>query len=160
DFELNSFYRNRGDGLFDDVSIPSGFGPPSFNFLAFGMSLLDLDGRGFLDAYVANGHLQNPTNREGTTYPDRAFLMWNDGRGHFRGQGCRPAFDRTFVGRGSAVADYDNDGDPDIAVSNSGGPLQLLRNDGKHGHWLGIRLVGTKSNREGIGTKLVAKTKS
>jgi hypothetical protein len=160
DFELNSFYRNRGDGLFDDVTVPSGFGPPSFNFLAFGMSLLDLDDRGVLDAYVANGHLQDPTKREGVTYAERDFLMWNDGTGHFHEQACGPAFDRAFVGRGTAVADYDNDGDPDIAVSNSGGPLQLLRNDGRHGHWLGMKLVGRKSNREGVGTRLVARTRN
>ena len=84
--------------------------------------------------------------------------MWNDGTGHFRSRPCGPAFEHDFVGRGSAVADYDNDGDPDIAVSNSAGPLQLLRNDGEHGHWLGVELVGRKSNRQGIGARLVAET--
>ena len=63
-----------------------------------------------------------------------------------------------YVGRGSAVADYDNDGDPDLAVSNSGGPLLLLRNDGERGAWLGVQLVGRKSNRQGIGSRLVAET--
>jgi hypothetical protein len=58
------------------------------------------------------------------------------------------------------VADYDNDGDPDIAVSNSGGPLRLLRNDGAHGNWLGVSLTGTRSNRGGIGAKLVAELPS
>ncbi len=58
------------------------------------------------------------------------------------------------------MADYDNDGDPDIAVSNSGGPLQLLRNDGAHGNWLGVALGGAKSNRQGIGARLVAELPS
>jgi hypothetical protein len=156
DFELNGYYRNLGGGVFEDLTVPSGFGPPSLNFLAFGIGVLDLDDRGVLDAYIANGHLQDPTRRENTTYAERDFLMWNDGHGHFHEKGCGPAFDQAFVGRGVAVADYDNDGDPDVAVSNSGGPLQLLRNDGTHGHWAGIVLVGTRSNRQGIGARLTA----
>lgn len=62
--------------------------------------------------------------------------------------------------RASAIADYDNDGDPDIAASTSGGALQLLRNGGAHGDWLGVQLVGKKSNRQGIGTRLAAETPS
>ena len=84
--------------------------------------------------------------------------MWNDGTGRFRSRPCGTAFEQPWSGRGSAVADYDNDGDPDLAVSNSAGPLQLLRNDGEHGHWLGVELVGRKSNRQGIGARLVAET--
>jgi hypothetical protein len=56
------------------------------------------------------------------------------------------------------VADYDNDGDLDIAVSSSGGALQLLRNDGKHGNWVGFALVGRKSNRGGIGARVTLET--
>ena len=160
DFELNGYYHNLGSGLFDDLTIASGFGPPSFNFLAFGINILDLDDSGILDVFVANGHIQNPTMREGVTYAERDFLMWNDGHGRFHEQGCGPAFEEAFVSRGSAVADYDNDGDPDIAVSNSGGPLRLLRNDGAHGNWLGVSLTGTRSNRGGIGAKLVAELPS
>jgi hypothetical protein len=160
DFELNGYYHNLGNGLFDDLTIASGFGPPSFNFLAFGINILDPDDSGILDVFVANGHIQNPTMREGVAYAERDFLMWNDGHGRFHEQGCGPAFEEAFVSRGSAVADYDNDGDPDIAVSNSGGPLRLLRNDGAHGNWLGVSLTGTRSNRGGIGAKLVAELPS
>jgi hypothetical protein len=62
------------------------------------------------------------------------------------------------VGRGSALADFDNDGDVDIAVSNSGGPLELLRNDGAHGGWIGLILKGSASNRGGIGAKVTLET--
>jgi len=95
---------------------------------------------------------------QGVTYAERPFLMWNDGKGKFTERGCGEPFRRELVGRGSAVVDYDNDGDMDIAVSNSGQPLQLLRNDGKHGGWIGFVLKGKKSNRQGIGARLILET--
>jgi len=158
--QTNEYYHNLGSGVFEDLAISSGFGPPAWNFVGFGLNLLDLDNSGSLDAFVANGHIWERPQRQGTTYAQRPFLMWNDGTGHFREQGCGPAFEKPIVGRGSAVADYDNDGDPDIAVSSSGGALQLLRNDGKHGNWLGVQLIGKKSNRQGIGARLTAETSS
>ncbi|MGH9318126.1 MAG: CRTAC1 family protein, partial [Thermoanaerobaculia bacterium] len=158
DEETNEYYRNLGSGVFEDLAISSGFGPPAWNFVGFGLTLLDIDNDGALDAFIANGHIWERPQRQGTTYAQRPFLMWNDGTGHFREQGCGPVFEKPFVGRGSAIADYDNDGDLDIAVSSSGGPLQLLRNDGKHGNWLGVQLIGKKSNRQGIGARLTAET--
>jgi hypothetical protein len=155
--ETNEYYRNLGSGVFEDLSVTSGFGPPTVNYVKFGLNLLDVDNDGDLDAFVANGHISERPKR-GATYAQPAQLLWNDGTGHFKERGCGPAFEKAFVGRGSAVADYDNDGDPDIAVSNSGGPLQLLRNDGTHGNWVGVLLVGRKSNRQGIGARLVAET--
>src|SRR5262249_52434711 len=124
------------------------------------LNLFDADNDGDLDAFVANGHVLEKPRRQGTTYAERNFLMWNDGKGRFVERGCGPAFEKEFVGRGSAVADYDNDGDLDVAVSNSGGPLQLLRNDGGKGRWAGVQLVGKKSNRQGIGARLVAELPS
>jgi hypothetical protein len=156
--EPNSFFRNVGEGIFEDVSAVSGFGPPAFNFSGFGLNLLDAANAGWLDAFIANGHVLEVPKMQGVTYAERPFLMWNDGKGHFTERGCGEPFHRALVGRGSAVADYDNDGDVDIAVSNSGGPLQLLRNDGKHGNWIGFVLVGKKSNRQGIGARVTIET--
>ncbi len=158
--ETNEYYRNLGGGVFEDLSLSSGFGPPAVNFVGFGLNLFDADNDGDLDAFVANGHIFERPKRQGTPYAERPFLMWNDGTGRFVERGCGPAFAKESVGRGSAVADYDNDGDLDVAVSTSGGPLQLLRNDGGKGHWAGIQLVGRKSNRQGIGARLVAETTS
>ena len=156
--ETNELYRNRGSGVFEDVSIASGFGPPAVNLVGFGLNLVDLDGDGALDAFVANGHTFERPKRQGVPYAQRNLLLWNDGSGRFQERPCGAAFEKPHVGRGSAVADYDNDGDLDIAVSNSGGPLQLLRNDGGKARWAGVQLVGRKSNRQGIGARLVAET--
>ncbi len=156
--EWNAFYRNLGSAVFEDVSGSSGFGPPADRFSGFGLNLLDAANAGRLDAFIANGHVSEAPTLEGVTYAERPFLMWNDGKGKFVERGCGEPFRRAFVGRGSAVADFDNDGDVDIAVSNSGGPLVLLRNDGTHGGWIGFVLKGRKSNRQGIGARLTLET--
>ena len=158
DSELNSYYRNLGDLTFEDVSNPSGFGRPSFNRLGFGVTLADFDRDGSLDAHVVNGHIEVNPRRQGVTYAQIDSLLWNDGRGHFVERNCGPAFERALVGRGSAVADFDNDGDLDVAKSNSGGPLQLLRNDAAGSNWIGFELRGRRSNRQGIGARLVLET--
>ncbi len=156
--EPNQYYRNLGSGVFEDLSLSSGFGPPTLPYVKFGINLLDIDDDGDLDVFMANGHIYDRPKRQGASAAQKPLLLLNDGAGRFRSQGCGPAFEQASVGRGSAVADFDNDGDPDIAVSNSAGPLLLLRNDGDHGHWLGVELVGRKSNRQGIGARLVAET--
>ena len=126
--ETNEHYRNVGAGIFEDVTLTSGFGLPVRTAVGFGLNLFDAENDGDLDAFIANGHISERP-RQGTTYAQKPYLMWNDGRGRFRERGCGPAFASPSVARGSAVADYDNDGDVDIAVSVSGGRLQLLRND-------------------------------
>ena len=156
--EPNSFFRNLGSTVFEDVSAVSGFGPPAFNFSGFGLNLLDAANAGRLDVFIANGHVLEVPRMQGVTYAERPFLMWNDGKGRFTERGCGEPFRRALVGRGSAVADYDNDGDIDIAVSNSGGPLELLRNEGGHGGWVGLILRGRKSNRQGIGARVTLET--
>jgi hypothetical protein len=157
--EPNSLYRNLGDGVFEDASAVSGFGPPAFNFSGFGLNPFDAANAGRLDVFIANGHVLESPKMQGVTYAERPFLMWNDGKGKFRERGCGDPFRRELVGRGSAVADYDNDGDIDIAVSNSGGPLELLRNRGGSGNgWIGLVLKGSKSNRLGIGARVTLET--
>ena len=163
--EPNSFYRNVGEGIFEDASAVSGFGAPAFNFSGFGLNLFDAANAGRLDAFIANGHVLEVPKMQGVTYAERPFLMWNDGKGKFVERGCGEPFRKETVGRGSAVADYDNDGDVDVAVSNSGGPLQLLRNDpstagSDRGNWIGFFLVGRKSNRQGIGARVTIETEA
>ncbi len=156
--EPNSLFRNLGSMVFEDVSGVSGFGPPAFNFSGFGLNLFDASNSGRLDVFIANGHVLEVPKMQGVAYAERPFLMWNDGKGKFAGRGCGEPFRRALVGRGSAVADYDNDGGMDIAVSNSGGPLELLRSEGKRGNWVGIVLRGRTSNRQGVGARVTLET--
>jgi hypothetical protein len=156
--ELNGLYRNLGSMIFEDAAAVSGFGDPSFTFSGFGLDLLDADNDGDLDVFVANGHVLDRPHLNAATRAERPFLLWNDGHGRFRERGCGDPFRRDVVARGSAVADFDNDGDPDVAVSVSGGPIELLRNGGSRARWVGVVLAGTASNREGIGARLTLET--
>lgn len=157
--EPNSVYYNDGDGFFSDITYRSGIGGPSLTRLAWGADFADLDSDGWLDLFVATGHLEenvqllNPT----TTYPQQNQLFLNRG-------------DRTFddvsdssgdglllkrVSRGAAFGDFDNDGDVDILITNSNQSPDLLRNDtANNNRWLVFTAVGTRSNRSGIGTRI------
>ncbi len=154
DVETNTLYENLGRLEFRDVAAESNFGPPSFNLLGFGLILGDLDLDGDLDAYTANGHIFERPNRDTTAYAQPDLLLLGDGEGGFRPAVCGPAFDSRYVGRGLAAADYDDDGDLDIAVVNNGGPLQLLRNDGPRREWLGVSLTGRPPNTEAVGARV------
>ena len=92
------------------------------------------------------------------TYKEPLLMFHNLGKGHFekiRDGALGPDFSQSIAGRGIATADFDNDGDTDIVTNDRGDYPMLLRNDGGNGnHWLEILLIGTKSNRDGIGASL------
>ncbi|MCP3978032.1 MAG: CRTAC1 family protein [bacterium] len=155
DVETNTLYINLGRALFEDASAHSGFGTASFNLLGFGTVMADFDLDGNLDVYVANGHIYETPPRDSVTYEQPDLLLMGNGRGDFRRASCGSAFDTRLVGRGLAAADYDNDGDVDLALVNSGGPLQLLRNDGARGNWIGVELEGPPPNTRGVGARIV-----
>lgn len=157
DVQTNTLYRNDGDLRFEDASAASGFGLPSFNLVGFGLVLSDFDLDGHLDAYVANGHTIEQPARESVHYRQPDFLLMGDGRGGFTLDECAVPADET-VSRGIAVADYDNDGDPDVAVQRSGGPLSLYRNEATAGEWVGIELHGAAANTKGVGARVVLTT--
>ena len=154
--EMLALYHNEGRGLFIDDAAMAGIGQPSLLTLAFGCFFFDFDLDGLLDLFVANGHVENDINRvqPSVTYAEPPHLFRGVGGGRFEQADGRagPDFKRPIVGRGAAYADYDGDGDLDIAVSTNNGPALLLRNDGGNaGPWLRLRLVGRKSNRDAIG---------
>lgn len=155
----NSFYENLDTRGFRFASENAGLAGPSIRALGFGCNFLDYDGDGWEDLFVANGHVNDHIAMAvpDLTYAQPASLYRNEGRGVYvpvtlpAGQGLG----RAQVSRGSAVGDYDQDGDPDLLVTNSGGPAELFRNErAGGGHWLSLRLRGTRSNRSAIGARI------
>jgi len=170
DFELNRLYRNNGDGrggadwTFTDDTIASGLGQTNMLNSSFGARFFDWDNDGWRDLLVTNGHILDNIKlyHPEVEYEEERRLYRNAGGGRF--VDATKTQDADFraprVGRGLAVGDFNNDGWLDFVVNNNGEDAQLFRNDGAkspaaHGnHWLGVRLVGTKSNRDGIGARL------
>ena len=118
--------------------------------------MVDLNRDGNLDLYVANGHILERPARQGVSYRERDLLFLGNGEGRFEPSLCGPALETATVSRGLAAADYDNDGDIDLAILNSGGHLSLLRNgvDGNGGPWVGIQLRGRAPNTEAVGARI------
>jgi hypothetical protein len=165
--EMNALYVAQRDSLvFADEAIKSGVGPASQSLLKFGLFFFDYDLDGRLDVLTANGHLEPDIDRvqPGQQYRQPAQLFWNRGesKGHsflpVPPEKCGPDLFKPIVGRGSAFADIDGDGDLDVILAQVAGPPLLLRNDQVLGHhWIRLKLVGTKSNRDAIGAWIKAR---
>jgi enediyne biosynthesis protein E4 len=157
--DANNLYHNNGDGTFDDHAGLAGFAEVSIPFLGFGVHFLDYDNDGWKDILVANGHV-NPQVDEhafGVSYAQRALLFHNLRNGRFGEIGLRagPALRQRRVSRGLAVADFNNDGAVGVLISNLDGSPALLRNVSKpRGHWLRLKLIGTRSNRDAYGARV------
>jgi hypothetical protein len=156
--QYNPLYRNLGKLLFEDATGKAGL-PTSVETLGFGTKVFDFDNDGNPDIYVTNGHVTDNVELYDPrlSYRQTDLLYRNMGGGHFRDVSAEsgPAFRIQHVGRGAAVADFDNDGDLDIVVTDAGGRPMLLRNDGgNRNHWIAIRARGRESNRFGIGCKV------
>jgi hypothetical protein len=157
--DANNLYHNNGDGTLDDRAGAAGFGAVSVPFLGFGVRFLDYDNDGWKDILIANGHV-NPQVDEhsfGITYAQRALLFHNLRDGRFEEVGLRagPALVSRRVSRGLAVADVYNDGALAVLISNLDGSPTLLRNASKpRGHWVRLKLVGTRSNRDAYGARV------
>jgi hypothetical protein len=159
DGELNRLYSNEGKRLFTDTTITSGLGATTTMNSGFGAQFLDADNDGNRDLVVVNGHILDniAIYHAGVTHAEVKKLYRNLGGGRFVDvTATQPeSFRAPRVGRGLAVGDYDNDGFPDLLVGNNGEEGQLFRNSGVPGrHWLGVRLVGVRSVRDGTGARL------
>ena len=157
--EVNDLYRNNGDGTFANATQAAGLGAPSLLYVGWGTAFLDADNDGDPDLYVTNGHVMDDIEAysDAITYRERDFLFENLGAARFRELGAEagPFFAETAVGRGMAVVDYDRDGRPDVVLNRNGGGARLLRNVSDTPYsWISLRLVGVKSNRDGIGARI------
>jgi hypothetical protein len=156
DNEMIGLYRPTGQGLFDDRAMAAGIGRASRNTLGFGCAFVDLDLDGALDLIVANGHIDATVRhiRGHIGYAQPPHLFLNQGDGTFRDAAAEagPQFAQPLVGRGLACGDFDRDGDVDVLITTNNGPARLFRNDVTNGHRsIRFRLIGTRSNRDGIG---------
>jgi enediyne biosynthesis protein E4 len=158
DLEYNRLYRNQGDGTFADATFAAKLGAGTFRMSGFGTRFVDYDNDGWRDLFIANGHVLDNIRlfHAGTEYAEPK-MVYRNVNGLFQDatKQLGPDLAAPRVSRAAAFADYDNDGDMDVLITNNGDRPQLLRNDGgNQNHWLEVRLVGTRSNRDGVGAKV------
>jgi hypothetical protein len=156
--EKYMLFRNLGDGTFSSETEASGLARASRVSTGWGVKWIDVDNDGWKDLYVAQGHTDDEMNGASKilTYRQKPLLLRNL-KGHlvpWPGD-AGSAFASTWVGRGAAAGDIDNDGAIDIVTSNIGANAHVLHNNaGRRNHWIGIATRGTRSNRDGIGCRI------
>ncbi len=156
--DTDSLYTNLGDGVFEDHTYPSGLGVNT-RLLGWGVGFFDMDNDGWLDILMSNGHVYPEVDKSKADlkYAEQKYLYRNLRNGRFEEvtQQGGPGISENAPARGCAFGDYDNDGDLDIAVNCVNAIPQLLRCDSTlTRNWIKIKLVGVKSNRTGIGTRV------
>ena len=159
--DTSTLYRNNGNGTFDDVTFAAGLGLHT-QYLGWGTTFFDFDNDGWPDLLVVNGHVYPEVDKQhlGSTYPEPRILYHNNGNGTFSDISAQagPGITATHAGRGLAVGDLWNDGRLSAVISNMNDHPSLLVNQVRSpNHWIGIRTVGTKSNRDGIGARITVK---
>ena len=153
--QVYAVYQNNGDGSFTYESYPSGIGRMTMTHSGWGVRFFDYDNDGWKDLLIAQGHdldtiqLTFPNIR----YREPLLLARNTSKGFVDVSGdAGPVFQEPWVGRGLAIGDIDNDGGMDAVVTTNDGPLHILHNETTPlNHWLTLKLVGHKSNRDAIG---------
>jgi hypothetical protein len=153
-----SLYRNLGNWLFDNVTFPAGLGVNT-RYLSWGCVFFDMENDGWLDIFVANGHIYPEISqlKLDIRYREPKIVYRNLRNGRFEDVSklLGPAILDPISARGCAFGDFDNDGDLDVVLNPVNDYPQLLRCDSSTGnHWIKIRTIGTKSNRSGIGARL------
>jgi len=161
--ESMALYSNDGSGLFTDEAPKSGIGKMSAQSLTFAVFFFDYDLDGLPDVFAANGHVSDDISvvQPNIKYAQPPHLFRNKGKKKFEEMTGKlgRALQRAIVGRGAAYGDFDNDGDLDLLITSNNGPARLLRNDNANQNdLLRIKLVGTRSNHDGVGSKVTLKT--
>ncbi len=158
DQEMYSLYHNNKDESFTDVAVPSGIGSATHLMSGWGLKFLDYDNDGELDLILCNGHPDDKIDGRvtGVKYLEPMLLFRNTPSG-LKNVSAQSGsiFSKPLAARGLAIGDFDNDGGVDVLVSvNDGAPVLLKNNAGAQNNWLGIKLVGKKSNPDAIGARI------
>ena len=155
--ETYPLYRNNGDESFTYATNLTGVGQITLLYSGWGTRFVDADNDGWLDIFVAQGHVLDTIEKTSSylTYRQTPLLMRNTGKGFVNVSATAgQPFTKPLAARGAAFGDLDNDGDTDIVLGVIEGSPLVLRNEGTRNHWLGISLTGAKSNRQGVGARI------
>jgi hypothetical protein len=149
DSKYDRLMQNTGNLEFKDVTQSAGISQYAAQYVSWGSGVHDFDNDGLADIFVVHGGLIHMVPQEHSIFRNIGAMKFED-----VSSSAGPFFARKSVGRGAAFADYDNDGRIDAFLVNLGGPAFLLRNVSTAGHWISVKLVGRKSNRDGIGAQV------
>lgn len=155
--EWNTLYRNRGPEGFEDVSALVGLVPHQLDKLGFGTVMADFNCDGYDELFVGNGHVNDNRDLGDEFEMISQLFAWQGKRWIECTAQAGEFFQRKLLVRGVAAADFDNDGDLDLAVVPQNAPFALLANESRAGNWLRIEFVGRQSNRRGIGTRVTVR---
>ena len=158
DYEMYSLYKNNHDETFDDLALQNGIAQATRLMSGWGLKFFDYDNDGNLDLFLANG---NPDDlieslHPGVSYREPSLLFQNAGKS-FKNVSSQsgPFFAKPLSSRGLAIGDFNNDGAVDVLIAvNDASPMLLQNRAGRQNHWLGIRLIGKKSNPDAVGARI------
>ncbi|MCU0712085.1 MAG: CRTAC1 family protein, partial [Pirellula sp.] len=155
--ESNTLYRNLGSSGFIDVTGSEGLHTPTLDKLGFGTVMQDLDQDGYMEIFVANGHIDNSGVNPNEKMEGQLFTYHNR-KWHDISLASGDWFQSKLVSRGATFTDFDLDGRIDLGVTNQSSPMSLLRNESEPGKVCWLKLIGVTSNRNGLGAKITTES--